>query len=501
MLARVVAVAAATTIAASAASVAPSLAWADGMSVTSVSPASAPMGSTISVQGSGLATVTDVVFAGGAHAAPATTPTDSDVQVVVPAGAQSGAVTVTDGSNQAVSPSTLDITETGTLSASLTSLIYPATSTLTATLTSGTVPLAGQPATLQSQPAGQSAWRNGPQATTDSNGQVRFTVKPLASTSYRVSFDPTTAYAGAVTNAVTIRQHPVVTLSLPTVAPILTKLRVKGAVKPAQSGVVKLERRDKGSWHAVGTAKLDKKSHYAFTVTLPAKAAYTYRVRRPSDVHQAGNLSPAEKVLGVNRTLHSGESGSDVTALQKRLAALHYDVGRITGSYNFDTFHAVVAFQKVQGINRDGVVGPKVWSKLATPRVPRLRHPLAGANGVEVDLTRQVLYYGVKGKIARIFDSSTGGGYYYTGSDGTTQQAITPTGHFSVKYKVNGWVRSKLGVLWRPAYFNYDGYAIHGEPEVPSYPASHGCVRITVPAMDRFYGKLVNGLSVWIYRS
>ena len=41
--------------------------------------------------------------------------------------------------------------------------------------------------------------------------------------------------------------------------------------------------------------------------------------------------------------------------------------------------------------------------------------------------------------------------------------------------------------------------AIHGEPEVPSYPASHGCVRITVPAMDRFYAKLVNGESVWIY--
>jgi lipoprotein-anchoring transpeptidase ErfK/SrfK len=133
--------------------------------------------------------------------------------------------------------------------------------------------------------------------------------------------------------------------------------------------------------------------------------------------------------------------------------------------------------------------------------VPHLRHPLRGAAALEVDLTRQVLYYAVNGSIRRILDASTGGGYYYVGSDGTTQRAITPTGHFSIKYKVNRWVTAKLGVLYRPAYFNYSGYAIHGEPEVPSYPASHGCVRITVPAMDRIYSRLTDGMSVWIYRS
>ena len=137
---------------------------------------------------------------------------------------------------------------------------------------------------------------------------------------------------------------------------------------------------------------------------------------------------------------------------------------------------------------------------LGTPRLPHLRHPVSGA-AVEVDLTRQVLYYAVNRKIVRIFDSSTGGGYYYTGSDGSTQQAITPTGHFHIVYKRDGWVTAPLGTLYRPAYFNYDGYAIHGEGAVPNYPASHGCVRITVPAMDRFNSKLVVGLSVWIYRS
>jgi lipoprotein-anchoring transpeptidase ErfK/SrfK len=190
-----------------------------------------------------------------------------------------------------------------------------------------------------------------------------------------------------------------------------------------------------------------------------------------------------------------------VTALQAYLHRLHYDVGRISGSFGFDTSHAVVAFEKVQSMSRDGIVGPAVLKRLTAPRVPHLRHPFAKAAGVEVDLTHQVLLYGVAGQVRRIFDTSTGGGYTYTGSDGQPHQAITPTGHFHIVYKRDGWVTSDLGQLYRPAYFNYDGYAIHGETDVPSYPASHGCVRITVPAMDRFNAKLPVGLSVWIYHT
>jgi lipoprotein-anchoring transpeptidase ErfK/SrfK len=36
---------------------------------------------------------------------------------------------------------------------------------------------------------------------------------------------------------------------------------------------------------------------------------------------------------------------------------------------------------------------------------------------------------------------------------------------------------------------------------VPAYPASHGCVRMTVPAMDRMWSALWVGMPVAIYRS
>jgi lipoprotein-anchoring transpeptidase ErfK/SrfK len=36
---------------------------------------------------------------------------------------------------------------------------------------------------------------------------------------------------------------------------------------------------------------------------------------------------------------------------------------------------------------------------------------------------------------------------------------------------------------------------------VPFTPASHGCIRITVPAMNRLFDLLTIGLPVYVYRS
>jgi len=494
MLARVAAVLGATAAAMSFVAT-PASADASSASITGFSPGAAVAGDTIHIQGSGFTGITSVTFNGGQPVA--VTPTsDTDIPVAVPADAQPGTVVLSDGTASTTSSPSFGGLETLTLAASAPSVVYPATVILTATLQVAHAPVASQNIVLHLRPAGgQESTRQG---TTDANGQVQFSARPLATTAYVADLAASPSYGAAASNQVTVRQHPQVLFNLPSVAPILTAVHVTGRVRPTQPGVVRLQRRYGGGWHTVSKASLSSTGRYVLTMKLPTKSTFPFRVLRPADSRQAGNVSATKTVLGVNRTLRSGLSGPDVTALQRRLRALHYDVGSISGSYGFDTFHAVTAFEKVNRLPRDGVVGTAVWKVLASPRVPHLRHPLSGA-AIEVDLTRQVLYYAVNGSIRRILDSSTGGGYYYTGSDGTQQRAITPTGHFSVKYKVDHWVKSKLGVLWRPAYFNYSGYAIHGEPEVPSYPASHGCVRITVPAMNRLYSKLYVGLSVWIY--
>ena len=192
--------------------------------------------------------------------------------------------------------------------------------------------------------------------------------------------------------------------------------------------------------------------------------------------------------VAVRPTVKYGSSGSTVTYLQQRLIALHYyDVGSVDGAFGNNTLHAVYAFQKVQGISVDGIVGPATWSKLASPYRPKARYYHSSA-AAEVNLTKRVLYLTKAGAITRIVDASPG-----------KSSTPTPTGNFSFTRRIDGWRQSDLGLLWRPYYF-YRGYAIHGSTSVPTYSASHGCVRVTMSAMNRLWSTLYIGERVHIYR-
>ena len=116
---------------------------------------------------------------------------------------------------------------------------------------------------------------------------------------------------------------------------------------------------------------------------------------------------------------------------------------------------------------------------------------------MEVDLSRQVLFLVEDGRVTEIYDTSTGSGQPYE-VDGDVRIARTPLGTFAIGRKIDGWRESVLGTLYRPAYF-YGGYAIHGNPSVPPYPASHGCVRVTNQVMDRLFDRLDYGTPVLVY--
>jgi len=219
----------------------------------------------------------------------------------------------------------------------------------------------------------------------------------------------------------------------------------------------------------------------------------------PGVAARTAATAAATTMAAVRPTLRPGARGSAVVTLQKRLVALHYfDVSVADGVFGQNTYHAVVAFQKVQGLGRDGIVGPATWAKLARPYVPAPRYRLATAS-LEVNLARQVLYYVRNGAIQRIIDASTGSGKWYY-SQGRWAKAVTPTGRFKIYSRYNGWQFGPLGSLYRPNYF-YGGYAVHGMTSVPAYPASHGCVRMTVPTMNRMWSTLRIGMPVAIYRS
>ena len=66
-------------------------------------------------------------------------------------------------------------------------------------------------------------------------------------------------------------------------------------------------------------------------------------------------------------TLRSGDSRVAVRGLQRRLLALGYDVEEIDGHFGPQTEGAVKAFQKVSGLEVDGIVGPNTWERLRAP--------------------------------------------------------------------------------------------------------------------------------------
>ncbi|MDQ1397305.1 MAG: hypothetical protein QOG64_2564 [Acidimicrobiaceae bacterium] len=194
--------------------------------------------------------------------------------------------------------------------------------------------------------------------------------------------------------------------------------------------------------------------------------------------------------------LQRGSKGPEVLALEQHLAALRYDVGAVDGTYDTITSQAVIAFQKVTGLARTGRATKDVTDRLAGAKQPDPLLPGAEPFRIEIDLPRQVLFLYEHGQLVRTLMISSGGGYRYC-VDGQCDRAITPGGSFRIGRKIVGAHTSKLGVLYNPLFFN-GGIAIHGEPAVPTTPASHGCVRIPMSASMWFYNEVPSGTPVYV---
>lgn len=63
-------------------------------------------------------------------------------------------------------------------------------------------------------------------------------------------------------------------------------------------------------------------------------------------------------------TLKPGDTGAQVRALQRSLAALGYQVGKVDGVYGPKTTSAVTAFQHAARLATDGIFGPKTLNAL-----------------------------------------------------------------------------------------------------------------------------------------
>ena len=221
----------------------------------------------------------------------------------------------------------------------------------------------------------------------------------------------------------------------------------------------------------------------------------------------------------LTRTLSKGMAGDDVTDLQERLTELGFWPGPIDGYFGDEVRRAVWAYEKlVLGVpfnQPTGQITPEVWDDMQQPFVIAPRRPNASPDHVEVYLPEQVLAIYHDDVPVMVTHMSSGDnedwceevtispGEYNNPSDeplvrGECGKSITPGGVFTVHREVEGIRQSSLGGMWDPVYFNY-GIAIHGAINVPTRPASHGCIRISNSLADVFPELVERGNRVYVW--
>lgn len=174
-----------------------------------------------------------------------------------------------------------------------------------------------------------------------------------------------------------------------------------------------------------------------------------------------------------------------VLQVQRRLVKLGYlPPAAATDHFDQRTRSAVIAFQKWEGLVRDGVPGPVTQAALLLAKRPKPRTTGPGTR-VELLLDRQVALVIRRGRVLRTIHVSTG-----------KQGYVTPPGRYEVFRKSRrSW--SVPYRVWMPwASYFVRGIAFHQARSVPVVPASHGCVRVTAGDARWLYGLTPVGTKV-----
>jgi peptidoglycan hydrolase-like protein with peptidoglycan-binding domain len=202
------------------------------------------------------------------------------------------------------------------------------------------------------------------------------------------------------------------------------------------------------------------------------------------------------------------QDGEETERIQQRLLDLGFWLQSVNGDYGVTTSQAVMAFQKYMGLPATAEVD-EATASLLTVADMRANGTATGGTLIEVDKDRQLLFVIRDGMTTWTINVSTGSGIPFRERDKTEWgkwihgDAQTPDGIFLVdREREKGWPGGDLGDIYRPKFFN-GGIALHGSYEIPNYPASHGCVRMSTAAMDMIWKDDIApiGMTVWVHSS
>lgn len=184
-----------------------------------------------------------------------------------------------------------------------------------------------------------------------------------------------------------------------------------------------------------------------------------------------------------------GEKGYvySVRGVQLRMFQLGYlSRAQVTGTLDYATSQALLAFQGWEGLARTGTVTGETQVALLRAWLPRPRSHVRGRH-VEIHRDRGVLLLVEDGEVERAVHTSTGAG------------GATPSGTFRV-YRKERLSWSYPFSVWMPfASYFVGGIAMHEYSHVPEYPVSHGCVRLPDGDAERVYRFAEVGTPVHVF--
>jgi peptidoglycan hydrolase-like protein with peptidoglycan-binding domain len=275
--------------------------------------------------------------------------------------------------------------------------------------------------------------------------------------------------------AMSVRLEPRVSVSLQGSRRIGGRLVLVGRVLPRAAGTVTMN-------DGAGERRVRLGPGGRFHADLTTTRAFRYRVGvrlHPASGYVGWRASRSVRVKVPRLT--SGARGPAVRWLQQTLRFDGYALPGLSSVFDAATVDALLAFQRVHGLPLTGVVDRRLWEVIGTSGSPRARIPFG--DHIEVDKSRQLLFEVRAGTVVSVTRVSTGA----TGN--------TPVGHWHVYAKGLGF--NAKGMY--DSLFFLRGFAIHGYVSVPTYPASHGCVRTPLWFAPGIYSRWGIGSSVYVF--
>jgi hypothetical protein len=266
------------------------------------------------------------------------------------------------------------------------------------------------------------------------------------------------------------------------------RVRVTGSVRPfvpGQTVVLHVIRRGRSSARYKAPVRRARSGgRYGVRFSVRRRGRLRLVVKHRATPQQRAFRSGDQRIEVVLWRAARGNRGVRVLLMQRMLQRLGFSTS-VSGTFDSHTWYAVLAFRKTNRMGASGYASQSVFGKLFRRRGAfRLRHR-GPSRHVEFDWSRQVLVLARGGRPWRTFHASSG-------------KASTPTVFGTFRF-----YRKQPGVnshgMVHSNYF-IGGYAIHGYPSVPLYPASHGCIRVPIPQASGIDRAISLGDTIYVYR-